>query len=550
MAVIGSMIRTGLAVCVLVLAAGAMQTTIWVDAVAGDDSSFDPTDPESPYLTIGKAVDAANVGSGDYIIKVVEGNYTHAHEQGGGASSPGYPIEITRAGIMLESESEDEEERARLGGDVEDSEVEALIIVSASTLEDPVTIQRLIFKGQDIEDVEAPSGLWLRGEDTQGAVITGNKFERSEMNGTQAPHRPTILVGGDSSGAGISNCEISWNIIEASTRAAIEVIGPGSVTALSIARNTVRNATGTTSAYGVRWSGVERTLSGYSEIVLNSIQSSGGGVGTGVSVEVALSDQDEVQSNFNVGRIIGNTIAGCADAGIELCSDDGANVTVGSLHRNTIRGNGGSGIRCVFDPGSDGDGLAYINFNAEGNLIVDNGGFGYEFAGLGPESSSAKYFVNETIAGNAGAAFGFVDWFDPEEQITEEEFAGSFVKLANAILWGNDHEGSYDQVVGLNEELLQAMIDFTSYSIWEGLATPLYDNNLNSDPLFVDESGGDFHLDTGSPAIDSGRAPGNVTAVIDIDIEDRVQDGNFNCTGSPQNVVDRGADEVPEPDCP
>jgi hypothetical protein len=32
-------------------------------------------------------------------------------------------------------------------------------------------------------------------------------------------------------------------------------------------------------------------------------------------------------------------------------------------------------------------------------------------------------------------------------------------------------------------------------------------------------------------------------------VNDRVQDGDFDCDGTPVPVVDMGYDEVPEPDC-
>gem|GEM_PF-2649041 len=52
-----------------------------------------------------------------------------------------------------------------------------------------------------------------------------------------------------------------------------------------------------------------------------------------------------------------------------------------------------------------------------------------------------------------------------------------------------------------------------------------------------------------SPCIDIGSNSG-ADLLIDIDGEDRVQDGDYDCSGTPMPIVDLGFDEVSQPECP
>ena len=65
------------------------------------------------------------------------------------------------------------------------------------------------------------------------------------------------------------------------------------------------------------------------------------------------------------------------------------------------------------------------------------------------------------------------------------------------------------------------------------------EGNIDEDPLFVDSSGGDFHLQPGSPCIDAGD--NNATGLPETDYEgdERIIDGDLDG----EAVVDIGADE-------
>ena len=67
--------------------------------------------------------------------------------------------------------------------------------------------------------------------------------------------------------------------------------------------------------------------------------------------------------------------------------------------------------------------------------------------------------------------------------------------------------------------------------------------NVNVDPRFVNQAGGDLHLQASSPMIDAGTNGVAGLPATDVDGQTRIQDGN----GDNNAVVDIGADEVPHP---
>src|SRR5262249_48360498 len=65
------------------------------------------------------------------------------------------------------------------------------------------------------------------------------------------------------------------------------------------------------------------------------------------------------------------------------------------------------------------------------------------------------------------------------------------------------------------------------------------DGNISLDPLFANTTGGDYHLQPGSPSIDAGDNQALNLPDTDIDGDPRILDGDGNETV----VVDMGADE-------
>lgn len=121
----------------------------------------------------------------------------------------------------------------------------------------------------------------------------------------------------------------------------------------------------------------------------------------------------------------------------------------------------------------------------------------------------------------------------------------------NLIVRGNNGNGA--QVTGVSGSVRDEYLDKISYSNWltgGGVAAPAGQNNIDADPLFVDQVNGDFHIDVDdSPCIDAGTES-NVNVEVDIDFQNRVTDGDYSCVGHPLPVPDMGFDEVPRPICP
>lgn len=140
------------------------------------------------------------------------------------------------------------------------------------------------------------------------------------------------------------------------------------------------------------------------------------------------------------------------------------------------------------------------------------------------EIDSLGSVINTTIAGNSGAGI----------------YKTSVMTVANSIIWGNEVQIVNDPVV--------------SYSIIEGGYSGT--GNLSSDPLFVTPlsyttsptTGGDYHIQVGSPATNAGNNAALPVDTYDIDGDNNAGealpidlDAEARVSG---NTVDIGADEI------
>jgi len=105
--------------------------------------------------------------------------------------------------------------------------------------------------------------------------------------------------------------------------------------------------------------------------------------------------------------------------------------------------------------------------------------------------------------------------------------SGSLISVWNSIIWGNEspqvNKSDRGRVVVYDSDVQWG---YSGYG------------NIAEDPMFVDETNGDFHLQSDSPCIDAGYHYGSLEPEYDIDLDDRVIDGNDDGRREPDMGVD------------
>ncbi len=509
-------------------------TTVWVDSASGDNSNSG--------LSEGAAVETITVGvfkalalSGDVVVRVKPGTYDKALGES-------FPIEIGESDITIIGHESDPEDWPVLGGDVDSSSVEALIriVVSTTELQD-ITFERLRFAGENSAGKDAPSAISVTSDliSSTGLIRSGAShcvFERSEMNASGAAGRATIFVGSSRGGCNfyVDECEI-W----VSRRGGIEVLSMAAEEGFGTPKILVSDCafliSGSDDAeFGIRVGNQTGYAGKPAFSVVNTVidstaaTTSNDGIRTGIAIEL---DASGVLAQVIAGSKIDScTIKGCIEDGVRITAsetnDGNANFFIHEEHFafNRIHGNGGAGIHLDW-MGESG----YISFSSMNNLIFDNG-TGIWFDGVNEEISGQHgSHYNDTIAHNAGFGFRFdgTDW------------GGGGVPapgaMPNLIVWGNNSGNAQSGGdLSWNPQTDSAL----AFSCWQGLASPT-NGNINSNPEFVNASGGDFHLDdAGSPCVDSGTAY-SLLPRTDLDGGDRTVNGD----GSGGDEIDMGVDE-------
>jgi hypothetical protein len=220
---------------------------------------------------------------------------------------------------------------------------------------------------------------------------------------------------------------------------------------------------------------------------------------------------------------------------------------VPGISRNVLVNNGGSGVRLVWDERNHASdlGYGYIAAALGGNLIADNAGFALEISGWGVNSAGYVNCTNNTFIYNEAGGLGYLNLAIGE--YPDPEFGG-ITAHRNDIMYFNN--GGEEQVIGLTGAQVLLVESTVFYSDWQNItscATTCTQNNIDVDPDF-DKLGRLYHLDVESPCIDVGDN-NSANDLVDIDNESRIQDGDFDCIGEPDPVVDMGCDEATEPDC-
>jgi hypothetical protein len=247
--------------------------------------------------------------------------------------------------------------------------------------------------------------------------------------------------------------------------------------------------------------------------------------GNGGGIYINVGDSTQILDNIISDNVIGSGSGG----GIFLIY--GGALTI---RGNVITGNAASGL----SPCSEGGGIALLgrpNADIIGNLIVLNtarcggGVFWYVESGVrGP------LLVNNTIADNNGEQGSgiFADGVD------------SSVLLVNNIIVGRAGQASVfcGNLGDSNPPMFQFNDVFSpTGQAYGGICADQtgLNGNISADPLFVGPPGGDYHLKSGSPAIDAGTNSAPLLPPVDLDGDPRILDGDGNGSA----LVDMGADE-------
>jgi hypothetical protein len=166
----------------------------------------------------------------------------------------------------------------------------------------------------------------------------------------------------------------------------------------------------------------------------------------------------------------------------------------------------------------------YSNPILIGNLIANNYAE-YNGGGVAVKYYTNPKFINNTIVYNH----------------TEDDGGGVSVGCStenilfqNNIIWGNSADTTEVQLYCYdggtdNYKFLNNIIQYGFDSIYfENTFTGQFNNNLSTNPMFVDTINGDFHLLCTSPAIDAAMNPSIVMPLTDIDGSIRKNGVNFD----------------------
>jgi parallel beta-helix repeat protein len=250
----------------------------------------------------------------------------------------------------------------------------------------------------------------------------------------------------------------------------------------------------------------------------------GGPGGSGVSIRGAA----RAQLLDNVITV--NTMSSASGGGIALLA---AGTPV--IRGNIIQGNSVGDL----GPTAGGGGISMVNQSDAvivQNLIKANSAeYGGGIYWLVPSGAPGPFLVNNTIADNyspQGSAI-YADGFDKDSRLMNNIIVG--YGGVDALFCGNFNDTN-PPLIGTNDIFVPGG---TAYA---GICTDRtgMDGNISADPLFVSAIDNDYHLRSGSPAVDAGRNSVLRIPALDFDGGRRIQDGDSDGDAR----FDMGIDEM------
>jgi hypothetical protein len=241
---------------------------------------------------------------------------------------------------------------------------------------------------------------------------------------------------------------------------------------------------------------------------------------------------------------IENNVGHCEGGGIGLYAAPASTI----ISNNIIASNQSLGF---------GGGLYEVNgsVSLNQNLIYNNvsgaaGGGVYLSMGSGENGATGPlnvFITNNTIYGNTIMLNPLIkdDWIDGS-QVALPGFV-SQVGFFNNLVIGNDTYSAiscwaaYQYLSGAPPVVVDSDVINAGGPAYGGWCTsPAGNGNISTDPKFNDPSHGDFHLQAGSPSIDTGFNAATGLLAIDLDGNPRIQDA----TGATAPIVDMGVYEA------
>jgi Bacterial Ig-like domain (group 3)/Right handed beta helix region len=243
---------------------------------------------------------------------------------------------------------------------------------------------------------------------------------------------------------------------------------------------------------------------------------------------------------------IENNVGHCEGGGIGLYAAPVSTVISNNIIANNQSLGYGGGVYVANGSASLYQNLIYNNVSgvAGGGVYLSSGGAN----GNGATGPLTVFVTNNTIYGNTISLNpDVVDAWVDGSQVALPGYVSQLGFFNNLVI-GNDSYSAiacrpvYQYLSGEPPVVLNNDVRNTGGATYGGWCTSPAGNtgNISADPKFKNPSNGDFHLQAGSPAIDSGfnAAPGLLGT--DLDDNPRIQ----NAIGASEPVVDMGAYEA------
>jgi parallel beta-helix repeat protein len=269
-----------------------------------------------------------------------------------------------------------------------------------------------------------------------------------------------------------------------------------------------------------------------------------------------------VRGNTITGNAQAGGSGGCGGGGIEITGDFSHPPAAPQIIGNTITNNSllaggfGGGIEVSFSASP----IIRNNFIA-GNTVFNSGG------GIDLESSASPVVVqniivnNSTRGGGSGAGIAILAASSAADVVANNTIAGNtafdgssgiFVNvIAPIVISNNIVVAAAGQTAMVCNSFRTTFPIFSHNDVvspgsggqpWSSncAGNALNNGNIPGDPQFVDAVNGDYHLQTGSPAIDAGDNSASNLPTQDFDGHPRIA---FGSAATCSNTVDMGAYE-------